>query len=433
MAQENKLPEDKKPSAWNIKPYLAIGLTTLIVIMCSMVFFFFVYRFRGASELLGLIISVLQPIVFGVSIAYILNPLVNRYRNFLQKYTGMKKKTAKALAIAGALITAVILLFLFFWMVIPQVYYSIEELVIKMPRQVSATVAWIQDFWDSNEELSASLGGSLTALASYVESFLQTEILPYARQLVTQITTGLFVMAKSLLNIIIGIIVSIYVLMEKEHFICIAKKMICALFPVKAGNVVVVTIRKTHEIFSGFIVGKIIDSIIIGILTFIVLSIVDMPYTVLVSVIVGVTNVIPFFGPYIGAIPSFLLILIEDPIKSLWFLVIILIIQQLDGNIIGPKILGNSTGLSSFWVITSILLGGGLFGVVGMLIGVPTFAVIYYIVNEIVKHFLRKKGLPEESDAYLRVEKRDEKTGMLCFYPQKKPVENPEEQEEKKN
>ena len=157
---------------------------------------------------------------------------------------------------------------------------------------------------------------------------------------------------------------------------------------------------KSNEIFGGFIIGKIIDSAIIGVLCFIGLSLLDMPYTMLVSVIVGVTNVIPFFGPYIGAIPSAILILLSDPRMGIYFIIFILCLQQLDGNIIGPKILGDSTGLSAFWVVFSILLGGGLFGFLGMILGVPTFAVIYYIVNMIVNNRLERKKLPTNTDCY---------------------------------
>lgn len=157
---------------------------------------------------------------------------------------------------------------------------------------------------------------------------------------------------------------------------------------------------KSNEIFGGFIIGKIIDSAIIGVLCFVGLSMLKMPYTLLVSVIVGVTNVIPFFGPYIGAIPSAVLIMLTDPKMGIYFILFILVLQQLDGNVIGPKILGDSTGLSAFWVVFAILLGGGLFGVIGMILGVPTFAVIYYIINMLINHMLEKKKLPIDTAAY---------------------------------
>ena len=178
------------------------------------------------------------------------------------------------------------------------------------------------------------------------------------------------------------------------------RKLLFALFSEKKAKKIIEELQYVHRVFGGFILGKIIDSAIIGVLTFFVLSIMKMPYTLLVSVIVGVTNVIPFFGPFIGAIPCFLLILLTSPIQSLYFAVTILIIQQIDGNIIGPKVLGDSTGLSSFWVLFSILLFGGLFGFVGMIIGVPLWAVILHSLRRYTEGRLRKKGLPLSSASY---------------------------------
>lgn len=431
MNQENKPKENKNNSTWNIKPYLAVGLTTLIVIMISIAFFFFVYRYEGATQWFKLATTVLQPVMFGLIIAYLLNPMANWIQHFLEEKTKLTKKPVKILSVAGALVFGLMIVAAFCWIVIPRVYSSIEELVIGMPQMIEETAMSIQKFWDENEFLSTYFGGVFTSIAHYFEGFLETELLPQARVLITQITTGIFSMAKGLLNLIIGIIVSVYVLMEKEHFIAIGKKLVFGICSRKVGNVTVTTMKKAHEVFSGFIIGKIIDSAIIGVLTFVVLTIVKMPSTLLVSVIVGVTNVIPFFGPFIGAIPSFFLILIQDPIKSLWFLLIILIIQQIDGNIIGPKILGDTTGLSSFWVITAILLSGGLFGFTGMVLGVPMFAMIYYCTNELTKYFLRKKGLPEETEVYMNVKERNEETGELIFFSQEE--EKPVEKESEKN
>ena len=196
------------------------------------------------------------------------------------------------------------------------------------------------------------------------------------------------------LNFLIGLIVSVYLLFSKEQYSAQCKKMTYAFLKTNHANMLLHLTKKSNEIFGGFIIGKIIDSAIIGVLCFIGLSLIKMPYTLLVSVIVGVTNVIPFFGPYIGAIPSAFLILLSDPKKGLYFIIFILVLQQIDGNVIGPKILGNSTGLSPFWVVFSILIGGGMFGFVGMIMGVPTFAVIYYIISMITSQRLERKNLP---------------------------------------
>ena len=189
--------------------------------------------------------------------------------------------------------------------------------------------------------------------------------------------------------------------MTKEKFIGQAKKIIYAIFRPRYGNVVMEVGRKADEVFGGFFIGKIIDSLIIGCICFVSLAILRMPYVALVSVIVGVTNIIPFFGPYIGAIPSAILIFLVDPMKGIYFIIFIIVLQQVDGNVIGPKILGNTTGLSPFWVIFAILLFGGSFGVIGMLFGVPIFAVLYYIIKQVVEHVLKRRHLPEETDEYI--------------------------------
>lgn len=425
MNQENKQKENRN-STWNIKPYLAVGLTALLVIVISVAFFFFVYRYEGASKWFKLLVNTLQPIVIGLVIAYLLNPMVNRFQRFIEKKICLRGISAKALAITGALLVGLTIVVGFCWIVIPEVYASIQELLIGMPIMLEETAKGIQAYWEDNEFLSKYFDEVFAKATHYFGTFIENQMVPKVSIIITQVYTGIFSMAKGLLNALIGIIVSVYVLMEKEHFISIGKKLAFGVCSRKMGNVMVATVKKAHTIFSGFVIGKIIDSAIIGLLTFVVLTVVNMPSALLVSVIVGVTNVIPFFGPFIGAIPSFFLILIQDPVKSLWFVLIILIIQQIDGNIIGPKILGSSTGLSSFWVVTAILVSGGLFGFAGMVLGVPTFALIYYCVDELTKYLLRKKGLPEETEFYQNVKERDTETGELIFYPEEEDEESVE-------
>ena len=194
-----------------------------------------------------------------------------------------------------------------------------------------------------------------------------------------------------------------------------SKKIIYSIFKPKTGNVIIETCQKASEIFGGFITGKIIDSIIIGIIAYIGCLILRIPSAVLVAVIVGVTNVIPVFGPFIGAIPSLIIVVLQSPLHALYLLIFIIILQQVDGNIIGPKILGSSTGLSSFWVMFAILVGGGCFGFVGMLLGVPVFAVIYYIIRRVVNHSLRKKKLPERTKEYVEMVAVNEKNNELVY------------------
>mgnify|MGYP004452855507 FL=1 len=408
--EENNKKTEKQKANWNIRPYLAIGLTAFIVIIASISVFFLIYRYTGLTELWNKLSNILQPITIGLILAYLLNPIVKFEEKYLlpvlEKNIKNQKKAGKlsrGISIFGALIFVGLILSILLKMVIPELYRSIERMIVDLPKQVNGFIDWASTHVDENSKVADKLEQMLKQGTKFFENWAKTEFLPQTKNILTSLTTGVINVVKVLFNIIIGIIISIYVLMSKESFIGQSKKLIYAIFPPKKANVIVHTVHKSNEIFGGFISGKILDSVIIGILCFVGLSILKMPYTLLVSVIVGVTNVIPFFGPYLGAVPSTILITLANPLSGLYFLIFILVLQQLDGNIIGPKILGDSTGLTSFWVVFAILVGGGLFGVPGMIIGVPVFAVIYYIIRNIVNYVLEKKKLPKETGAYIQV------------------------------
>ena len=272
-----------------------------------------------------------------------------------------------------------------------------------------------------------------------VETFFEDDIFSKVQTYLTSITSGVIYGVKFVLNVIVGLIISVYVMADQEHFAGQAKKIVYAMFKPVRANVIVDTVRKSNEIFSGFISGKILDSAIIGVLAYIVLAIMKMPDTVLVAVIIGVTNVIPFFGPFIGAIPailitlligavpSFIIIVLQNPIQGLYFLIFIVVLQQIDGNIIGPKILGSSTGLSAFWVVFAILVFGGLWGFPGMLLGVPLMAVIYYVAQKTVSYFLKKRGLTTDTLAYVYLTKVDKESNQPVY------DKNPSKKELKKH
>ena len=247
--------------------------------------------------------------------------------------------------------------------------------------------------------------------------FVNTNLLPHINEVLKTVSLSVIGVFKALWNLIIGFIISIYLLGSKEKFAGQAKKIVYAVFDRKAGNELVANFRFIHSTFIGFIGGKIIDSIIIGIICFVCTSIIGTPYSILVSVIIGVTNVIPFFGPWIGGIPSALLVLMVDPRQALYFGILIIFIQQFDGNILGPKILGDSTGLSSFWVIFSITIFGGFFGVLGMIVGVPIFAVFYAGVKSLVNRHLQKRNLPTDLGPYMTVGQIEESMAFTEYVP----------------
>ena len=423
--QEKKVPQEQEKKDKldsNLKSYLMIALLVFVVFCCYILVFFLIYRYNGFASGWRKLMKVLQPIIIGLVVAYLLNPVMMFLEShlktlFSKKIHDEKKvwKMSRGIGIALSLLLLVLIVYGLLMMVIPQLIQSITGMFTSLPDEVEQLSKWIDTQFKGDKETAAFMNDTLDRAASYFENWVQTDVLPQATTYLASITSGVISMVKLLFNTIIGLIVSVYVLMEKEKFIGQSKKIIYAIFKPERGNIIVRTVRKSNQIFGGFITGKILDSVIIGVICYVVLLIMNMPYTVLVSVIVGVTNVIPFFGPYIGAIPSFIIIALANPLQGLYFLIFIIILQQFDGNILGPKILGNSTGLSSFWVVFAILIGGGMFGVPGMILGVPTFAVIYYIVRNIVNYFLRKRSLPDKTDEYIMLVDIDTKTNAMNY------------------
>ncbi len=306
-------------------------------------------------------------------------------------------------------------------MMVPELIKSIQNMMVNLPSEFNDFSDWVDEFMAEDSQMAnwlATLGIDLISIGEYLEKIFQNQILPQLKTYMTYVasfTTGVISAFRMFFNFVIGLVIALYLLVGKETFIGQGKKILYAVLPAKAGNNALRLLRVSHQLFGGFISGKIVDSAIIGVICYVGLIILKIPYSLLVAAIVGVTNVVPFFGPFIGAVPSFILIALAEPMKGLYFLVFVLALQQVDGNIIGPKILGDSTGLSSFWVIFAILVGGGLFGFMGMLFGVPTFAVIYWLIREIVAYTLRKRRLPEETRDYIKMENVDIKSGKLHY------------------
>ena len=390
-----------------LKQQFSQGLTLLLVVIVCLLIYFALLRLEMISNVIHLILGILKPIIYGFAIAYLLNPIVKKVDEhlipYINKHFPNSKKAAQISRGTGIFIAVILLISIITAlcnMMLPELYKSIWNMVSTVPSQLNTAVDQITKMMSKDTTTGQLFTNVLMQATDFIQNWMKTDLLEQVNVVMSNLTVGVINVVKELFNGIIGIIISVYVLWGKEVISQQAKKIVYAIFKPNSANMILHLTIKSNEIFGGFIIGKIIDSVIIGILCFIGLSILKMPYTLLVSVIVGVTNVIPFFGPYIGAIPSAILITLSNPIKGLYFLIFILILQQIDGNIIGPKIIGNSTGLSAFWVVFSILLGGGLFGIPGMILGVPTFAVLSYIVTMLINHNLEKKNLPTESSCY---------------------------------
>ncbi len=402
--REKKNPYEEQPDFSNgekskIMQHFAKGMTAFLVVAASVVFYFAFLRFDRIYAVVSKIWQILLPIIYGLAFAYLLNPMVNFVEQKLNKIKRMQK-FSRIIGIFAALLVVIAIVVALCNMLLPELYNSVRNLVLTIPGQIDDFLTWLNKIFVDNTTLDMMFKSAVQQGGDMLENWLQTDLLKQTNDLVIGVTGGVVSVVGGIADILIGLIISVYVLYSKEKFAKQSKKLIYACMKTRRANIVLHIGKKAHAIFGGFLVGKIIDSGIIGVLCFIGLTILKMPYALLISVIVGVTNIIPFFGPFIGAIPSAILILLTDPMKGLYFLIFILVLQQVDGNIIGPKILGESTGLSAFWVIFSILLGGGLFGFVGMIMGVPTFALFYYIVQTLVEQKLKKKKLPAETDCY---------------------------------
>lgn len=389
------------------KQYFGKGLFYFLVVAACIVFFFAFWRFRGIKEIYDKVSGILMPIILGFVFAYLLNPLmktierpINRFleKRLKNKRTG--EQIARGVGIFGALVIGIAVVVVLISMILPELVRNILGLIYEVPSQMDSFLHWFESIQQTNNKSGEMVTRLIKEASNYFETWMRTDLLKQANVWMSALTEGVISFLGTLVDIIIGLIVSVYVLVSKERFAGQCKKMLYAVMKVENANFTIGLVRKSHEIFGGFIIGKLLDSLIIGILCFFGVTLLDMPYTLLISVIVGVTNVIPFFGPYIGGIPCVILILLVDPIKGVYLAIFILVLQQLDGNIIGPKILGDSTGLTAFWVVFAILLGGGLFGFVGMIMGVPTFAVIYYIVQLLVNRKLEEKELPTSTAEY---------------------------------
>ena len=381
---------DKKP---HIKPYLYGMLAGFGAIALSILFFFLIYRFQGFGNAISKVTGILMPFIYGAVIAYLLKPVCNTVENFLRRLLPEKMgSTANMLAVAFSLLFGILVVYALFMMIVPQLVTSVTTLYYTAQNNIRDFVDWAskQEIIASNEQLLDFIKTSYNKLQANLDTWVKETLLPSMQSILSGAAVGVMSFVTFLKNFVIGLIVSVYLLASRKKFGQQGKLILYSLVKPRWADLFLEEICYADKMFGGFINGKILDSAIIGVLCYIACLIFKFPSALLVSVIIGVTNVIPFFGPFIGAIPATLLILIQNPIKALWFVLFVLVLQQVDGNIIGPKILGNTTGLSSFWVLFAILLFGGLWGFVGMIIGVPLFAVIYDVIKKLVFHGLKR-------------------------------------------
>ena len=386
-------PNEPKKSKFSEQPhYFQWGLTAFCVIGCCVLVAFVLIKLPFIWNVVKKLFGALSPFIYGFVMAYLLMPVFNMLYRRIEP--PMSRKFAHGTRIAKGISSLLTL----------QLVVSIFSIVESADTYMNDVSNWVTGLLKDNPVIARNFMQVYEQFSEQLVNWVQNIALPHLVTMMTGVVTTVSVVV----DILIGIIIALYILNGKETFCAQAKKMTYSLFSIERANSIIERVAYIHRVFGGFITGKLIDSLIIGVLCFIGMRVmmsvglltIESSFALLISVIIGVTNIIPFFGPFIGAIPSAILIMVTSPLQALYFVIFIIILQQIDGNILGPKILGNSTGLSSFWVMFAILIFGGLFGFVGMAIGVPLFAVIYSIVSECINHLLHNRGLSEDTNDY---------------------------------
>ena len=391
------------------KKYLHWGVTAFLVIACAVLFYMALNYIGIVGSGLKALMGILSPFIWGLVITWLIAPMVRTFERELfmpltekvwKKKGDRAKGVAKGFAILLGEIIFVAIIAALVYLIVPQLYQSVETIVKSSDTYITNLTKWVETVLNDYPEIESYALEILGRANESLITWLQSTLLPELGSFVSSVTAGVYYVLMGVYNLLIGIIASIYILSNLENFSAGAKRWLYSVMTVENAKKTLDGIKFVNRTFVGFINGKLLDSAIIGLICYVCCSLMKMPYTLLVSVIVGVTNVIPFFGPFIGAIPSGIIILMVSPVKALIFAVFIIILQQVDGNIIGPKILGSTTGINGFWVLFSIIIGAGLFGFWGMLLGVPVFVVIQSLADAGIERRLKNKALPSEMDIY---------------------------------
>ena len=393
------------------KKYVSWGLTAFCVVACAIAFYMALDHVVIVKSWFAKLSKILSPFIFGLIITYLLTPVMKYTEKniFLPIGRKLSKKGkgrfSRACSILVSEIFLLAVLTSLVYLILPQLYSSIETIVVNSNSYINNITRWTTKLLHDYPELEQYALQIVSKLDTSIMDWLRTTVLPGVGSVISNVTSGVYYVVVSLYNLVIGIIVSVYILAKLESFAAKGRRLLYSIFKIETAEKIREQLNFINRTFMNFLGGKILDSAIIGLICYICCAFMKMPYALLVSVIVGVTNIIPFFGPFIGAIPSAIIILMVSPIKCLIFVLFIFILQQVDGNIIGPKILGNSVGIDGFWVLFSIILGAGFFGFWGMLLGVPAFVVISTAINTAVEKKLKKRDLPWEVSEYANVER----------------------------
>ncbi|MBR4426019.1 MAG: AI-2E family transporter [Oscillospiraceae bacterium] len=405
------------------KQHLYWGLTAFLVIAASLLFYLILSNLGPLGEALGRLLEILSPFIWGLVFAYLLFPLLRIYsrnlftplfRWLLRKNPRREERTvklARGFSVFLCILTLAVILAGLLMLVVPQLYNTVERLVVNSSTYIARADEWIQKTMEHHPEVDSTVREAFGDLSNGLVSWATDNLLPEMKSLLGNVASNVYNIFRGIYNGIIGVVVSVYVLYDKEGFSARSKKLLYCVVSLDTAEQILKGVRFTNQVFMSYLSGKILDSVIVGLICYIGCLILRIPFAILSSSIVAVSNLIPFFGPVVGAVIATLFILLESPVKALVFVVFAVILQQFDGNVLGPRILGNRVGVRGFWIMFSILLGAGLFGFPGMLLGVPVFVVLYSLLRGMMNRRLERSGLPTDPQIYQETDYFDAKTG----------------------
>ncbi len=384
-----------------------IGVMAFLVIAAAILFYYLIFLIPSIWKFLCEITSILMPLIFGLVLAYIMHPIVRLFES--KVFVKLKSDTAKRnLSILCTIVVIVGVIVALISVIIPQLLLSIQSLIVNVPAYAKNVETALLD-WLSNSEVEETVLDNYDDIIGYITSALNDVVLPATNSAISNLSKGIFGVFSFIFNFAIGTVFAVYILANTKNFGAGIRKTLYSIFNVERVNDFIDEVKHINHVFGQFMIGKICDSSIVALCTLLFLLIFHYPYALLIAVIIGLTDLIPYFGPYIGSIPSALLICLVDPVKALTFILFMVVLQQIDGNLITPRIQKQATGLPSFWVLFSITLFGGLFGLVGLLIAVPCFTIIYELICDNINKRLRKKNMPTDEDFYTDMKSIEEK------------------------
>lgn len=394
-----------KNTFWKKHPTFTTGFCAFCVISACIILYFIILRIDKINAVIVRFFDIIEPVTYGIAMAFLLNPIMQRIENLLFKISKKSKNKSKTSLIRGISITITIILTMFIIylvasFVFPELISSIENIIETLPHKIEYLNNYADKIIQSNKFISENVDRLITYINDHISQWVKTTLPEKLNIYINYVTSSLTKIADILFNLVIGLACSIYFLYNKEKFIAQFKKVLFAfLKPKKAKNTISLS-KESFDIFTHSIIGKIVDSIILGFICFTAMILFKMPYPVLISFIIGTTNFIPLFGPWIGGLPCGALIMLTEPSQTIYFGILILCLQQLDANFLTPKIVGNYIGIPAFWVIVSCLIGGGLFGVLGLIMCVPVFGILYHLFSRLIVRKLKERKLPHLTKDY---------------------------------